>query len=141
MRFTVPQFIEYEMKIVGPLTFRQFIFVGIAGAIGFFLYYTIGKTNFFLFVVACFILGAIAIGLAFLQIGGRSLPTILGNFLRFNLSPKIYLWRKKEVPVTEFRKEEPSLAKATEGEEELPLKIAEKSQLKKIKTQIETKTK
>jgi len=139
MRFTVPQFIEYEMKIVGPLTFRQFIFVGIAGAIGFFLYYTIGKTNFFLFVVACFILGAIAIGLAFLQIGGRSLPTILGNFLRFNLSPKIYLWRKKEVPITEFKK--PSGAEVMESAEELPLKIAEKSQLKKIKTQIETKTK
>jgi len=139
MRFTVPQFIEYEMKIVGPLTFRQFIFVGIAGAIGFFLYYTLGKTNFFLFIVACFILGTVSIALAFLQIGGRSLPTILGNFLRFNLSPKIYLWRKKEMPVIEFKK--PTTAEVVEDEVELPLKIAEKSRLKKIKTKIETRTK
>lgn len=139
MRFTVPQFIEYEMKIVGPLTFRQFIFIGIAGAIGFFLYFTIGKTNLFLFIVACFILGVISVTLAFLQIGGRSFSTIIGNFLRFKLSPKIYLWGKKEVPVTEFRK--PSAAEVVEGEEELPLKIAEKSRLKRIKNQIETKTK
>lgn len=139
MRFTVPQFIEYEMKIVGPLTFRQFIFIGIAGAIGFFLYFTIGKTNLFLFIVACFILGVISVTLAFLQIGGRSFSTIIGNFLRFKLSPKIYLWGKKEVPATEFRK--PSAAEVVEGKEELTLKIAEKSRLKRIKNQIETKTK
>ena len=138
MRFTVPQFIEYEVKIVGPLTFRQFIFVGIGGAFCFFLYFTISKTNFFLFIVACLIIGAIAISLAFLQIGGRSLPTIIGNFLRFNLTPKIYIWRKKELPVTILKKEE---FKKEEKVEELPLKIAEKSQLKKIKTEIETKTK
>jgi len=137
MRFTVPQFIEYETKIVGPLTFRQFIYVGIAGAICFFLYFTIGKTNFFLFIVACLIIGAIAVALAFFQIGGRSLPTIAGNFLRFTLAPKIYIWKKKEMPITIFRKE----IKKEEKKEELPLKIAEKSQLKKIKTEIETRTK
>jgi len=138
MRFTVPQFIEYETKIVGPLTFRQFIFVGIAGAICFFLYFTIGKTNFSLFIIACLIIGAIAISLAFLQIGGRPLLTIIGNFLRFKLTPKIYIWGKKELPITIFKKEE---IKKEEKVEELPLKIAEKSRLKKIKTQIETKTK
>jgi len=138
MRFTVPQFIERETPIVGPLTFKQFIFVGIAGAICFFLYFTIGKANFFLFIVASLIIGAIAVALAFLQIGGRSLPIILANFFRFSLSPKIYIWRKKELPVTIFKKEE---VKKEEKVEELPLKIAEKSQLKKIKTQIETRTK
>jgi len=137
MRFTVPQFIEYETKIIGPLTFRQFIFVGIAGAICFFLYFTLGKTNFALFIMACLIIGAIAGVLAFLQIGGRPFPTIIGNFLRFNLRPKMFIWRKKEMPMTIFKKE----IKKEETAEELPLKIAEKSRLKKMKTQIETKTK
>lgn len=137
MRFTLPQFIEYETKIVGPLTFKQFIFVGIAGAICFFLYFTIGKTNFTLFLMASLIIGTIAAALAFLQIGGRPFPTIIGNFLRFNLKPKMFIWRKKEIPITIFKKE----IKKEEGAEELPLKIAEKSKLKKLKTQIETKTK
>jgi len=139
MRFTVPQFIEYETKIIGPFTFRQFIFVGIAGGLIFFLYFSFGKTNFFLFLVISIILAALSLALAFLQIGGRSLPGVLGSFFRFSLSPKIYLWKKREVPIKIIKKGEPPSTKTMENEEELPLKIAEKSQLKKIKTRIETK--
>lgn len=136
MRFTVPQFIEYEAKIVGPLTFRQFVYIGIAGAICFILYFSV---PFSMFLIACFVLGIGALSLAFLKIGGRSLPVILTNFLRFSLTPKMYIWRKKEQLVTVFKKEEAKKEEKTE--EELPLKIAEKSQLKKLHTQIETKTK
>ena len=135
MRFTLPQFIEHEPKIVGPLTFRQFSFIGVAAAICFILYYTV---PFSVFLIACLILGGGAMALAFLRIGGRSLPTILGNFLKFSVSPKIFIWRKIEAPIKVFKKER---IKKEEAEEELPLKIAEKSQLKKIRTQIEIQTK
>jgi len=137
MRFTVPQFIERETPIVGPLTFRQFLIIGVAGGIVFFLYFSIGKTSFLLFLILAITLMSVSLALAFLQIGGRSLLTILGNFLRFSLSSKTYLWKKKEVPIMVFKKE----VIKEEVKEELPLKIAEKSQLKKIKTEIETKTK
>ena len=135
MRFTIPQFIEHEPKIVGPLTFRQFSFIGVAAAICFILYYTV---PFSVFLIACLILGGGAMALAFLRIGGRSLPTIFGNFLKFSVSPKIFIWRKIEAPIKVFKKER---IKKEEAEEELPLKIAEKSQLKKIRTQIEIQTK
>lgn len=139
MRFTVPQFIEYEAKIVGPFTFRQFVYIGLAGAVCFILYFSV---SFSIFLISSFLLVGGALAFAFLKIGGRSLFTIIGNFLRFNLTPKIYIWRKKEQPITVYKKEKkPSSAKATEGEEELPLKIAEKSQLKKLRNKIETKTK
>ncbi len=137
MRFTVPQFIEYETKIVGPFTFKQFVYVGLAGAVCFVLYFTV---SFSLFLISCFLLGAGALSLAFLKIGGRSLPVFLGNFLRFTLTPKMYIWRKKEQAAMVFKKER--VKKSEEKtEEELPLKIAEKSRLKKLKTQIEIKTK
>jgi len=32
MRYTVPQFIEHEAKIIGPLTFKQFTYLAMAGA-------------------------------------------------------------------------------------------------------------
>lgn len=138
MRFTVPQFIEHEAKIVGPLTFRQFVFIGIAGAVCFFLYFSIAKTSFFLFLLlSIFILG-IGAALAFLKIGGRGLPTILANFLRFRLGSKFYIWQRKEALITISKRLE---IKKEVKEGELPLKIAEASQLKKIKTEIETKTK
>jgi len=134
MRFTLPQFIEHEAKIIGPLTFRQFIFIGMAGGICFILFFTV---PFSIFLIACLILGGGAMALAFLKIGGRSLPTILGNFLKFSVSPKIFIWRKIETPIKVFKKEK---IKKEGVEEELPLKIAERSQLKKIRTQIETQT-
>lgn len=135
MRFTLPQFIEHEPKIIGPLTFRQFGFIGIAAAICFVLYYTV---PFSVFLIACLILGGGAMALAFLKIGGKSLPAILGNFLKFSVSPKMFIWGKVEVPIRILKKEK---IKKEEAEEELPLKIAERSQLKKIRTKIETQTK
>ena len=135
MRFTVPKFIEHEAKIVGPLTFKQFIFIGVAGAIGFILYFTV---PFSIFLIASLIFGGGAMALAFLKIGGRSLPTILGNFLKFSISPKMFIWRKIEAPIKVFKKEKIKKEMAEEG---LPLKIAEKSQLKKLRAQIETQTK
>ena len=136
MRFTVPQFIEHEAKIVGPLTFRQFSFVGVAAAICFILYYAV---PFSVFLAACFILSGGAVALAFLKIGGRSLSTVFSNFLKFSVSTRIFIWRKAEMPIMVFKKVE--IKKEEEAEDELPLKIAGKSQLNKLKTQIEIKTK
>src|SRR4030042_7019655 len=99
MRFTVPQFIEHEAKIVGPLTFKQFIYFGIAGSICFILYFSVPFSVFFL---SCIVLGMTALVLAFLKIGGRGVPTILSNFLRFSLTPKMYIWKKSEKPITVF---------------------------------------
>ena len=134
MRFTVPQFIEHEAKIVGPLTFKQFIYVGIAAAICFMIYFS---APFSVFVLASvFIIGA-SIALAFLKIGGRPLPSVIGNFLKFKLSPRMYLWKKKQGTISILEKAKPEIKK----EEETPLKIVKKSQLKNIQTEIETKTK
>jgi hypothetical protein len=141
MRFNVPQFIEHEAKIVGPLTFKQFIFIGGAGVLCFVLYYSV---PFSIFLAASVILGGAGAALAFLKIGGMSLPSILANFFKFSITPKIYIWKKREQPGIRIykREEKTSSAKTTEGkEEELPLKIAEKSRLKRLHTQIETKTK
>jgi len=133
MRFTVPQFIEREAKIVGPMTFRQFIFIAIAGAICFFIY---NIAPFSVFVIACIVFGGSALALAFLEVQGRSLPVVLSNLLRFNLAPKMYLWKKREIPIKILKKK---TIVQPEKEPETPLKIAEKSQLKKLRTEIETK--
>lgn len=135
MRFTVPKFIEHEAKIVGPLTFKQFAFIGFAGSVCFALYFI---APFSIFILACLILGGGSVALAFFKIGGRSLSTVTGHFLKFSVSPKMYIWKKSGVPMKIFKKKE---VKKKKEEEELPLKIAANSQLKKLRTQIETKTK
>jgi len=130
MQFQVPQFIEHEAKILGPLTFRQTIFMGIAAMACFILYFAIGKTNFFLFLLlAALILGATA-ALAFIKISGQSLSSIVKNFFVFSLAPKLYLWNRKETPVyfekspiKPVKKEEPEIS---------PLKIVKGSNIKDL---------
>ena len=94
MRFTIPQFIEHEAKIIGPLTFKQFIFVGLAGAAVFLLYFSLAKTNFALFLFLGAIIMLLAVLLAFAKINGRTLPVILANIFRFLIAPRKYIWKK-----------------------------------------------
>lgn len=135
MQFTVPQ-IEYETKIVGPLTIKQFAIIGVAGLTCFVLFFTLGKTNFSLFIIITGVLMVSAIILAFVRVGGKSLPAIMADILKFSVAPKIYLWKKKDALITIFKKEE---IKKEEVKERAPLRVSQKSQLKKLRTFIETK--
>ena len=138
MRFQVPQFIEAEAKIVGPLTFKQLLYLVGPGLIIFFLYFSLAKTNLLVFILITVFLAGLALSFAFLKIGGYSFSVLLKNFLSFFISSKIYLWEKKATPPKIIPKKE----KPKEEVPETPtLKIAEKSQLKKLSSQIETMTK
>ena len=95
MRFTIPQFIEHEAKIAGPLTFKQFMYVGGAGATIFVLYFSMAKTNFALFLFLALVITLVALAMAFVKIGGRTLLTILANLFRFLIAPKKYIWKHK----------------------------------------------
>ena len=64
MRFEVPQFIEIEARIFGPLTWRQFLYLGGGIGMGVVLYLT---TNFIVFLLVGLPLGALALALAFYQ--------------------------------------------------------------------------
>lgn len=138
MPYVVPKFIEMKPKIVGPLTFKQFIFIGIAGAISFLLYFTLAKKSFFLFIVFSFILISGALSLAFLKSGGQPLPTILKNFFIFSARPKLYIFKKKVLPPKLVPKKETPPKK----KEEPVLKVTPKpGRLQKLSTRVTTRTK
>lgn len=132
MRFQVPQFIDHEAKVIGPLTFRQFIYVGIPGALAFFLYFF---APFFVFIIASVFLGAIGLMFAFVKIGGRSLPNILMHFSSFTLSPKRYLWHKGKAPAqtSQVQYQQP-VEQPTKRE----IKLVQKSKLKDLSVRVET---
>lgn len=130
-QYTVPKFIEMEPKIVGPFTFKQFTYIAIAAAILFILWFSV---PFYLFVIFAIILMGGALTLSFLKIEGRSLPTILKNFLIFSVKPRIYIWKKKLAP-PKIIKEKPKIKE--EIEPESVLKITKKGHLRKISNHIE----
>lgn len=140
MRVTFPQFSNVQAKIVGPLTFRQFIYVALGIGGGFLIYLIVGKENFLLFLFLIIVVFIFIGALAFARIEGRDITTVMKNLFRFGLTSKIYLWRKTEAPMIVFQKYTPR-KRIKKEEEAIPLKIAEGSQLKRIKTKIEMKTK
>jgi len=133
MRFNVPQFIEHEAKIVGPLTFRQFAYIGSAGVIGFILFHTLPRPIFLPIVL---ILGLSSFALAFVKINGISLPRIITNFFKFIISSRIYLWQKDEEKTTTQKKTKIETFKKKSSIKE---ELTKESQLKKISTKIDTK--
>ncbi len=130
MEFTVPQFIEYEAKVIGPFTFKQFIVVGGAGIVCFILYL---KVHFLIFLPLAVIIGGGALALTFLKLGGRTPLDVLKNFMFYSISPKIYLWKRKIITTKIVKKEEKKVI-----EEEPALKIVKKSKLKELATKVET---
>ena len=97
MRFQVPQFIERDIKVVGPLTFKQVIIVGAGVLVCTFFYFLIAPKSFFLFIVLSLPVMGVSFALAVGQSGGQSLLTVISNFFVFTFSSRKYLWKKKAV--------------------------------------------
>lgn len=100
MQFQVPQFIDVEEKIVGPLTLRQFLYLAGGFLISIIFYFTV---NFGVWIFITLIVGAIAVTLAFVKVNGQPILHIGMAFLSFYLKPHIYVWQpeKPEIPKSE----------------------------------------
>ena len=97
MQFQVPQFIEVEDKIFGPLTFKQFIYIG--GGLG--ACYIIWRVLPLLLAAPLILaIGGLTAGLAFFQINGRPLIVALENAFFFFVRSKLYLWNNARKPLT-----------------------------------------
>lgn len=92
MQFQIPQFIEVEDKIFGPLTFRQFVYL--AGGVG--TCYLVFRVLPFLLAlpVMGIIMGFVA-ALAFFQYNGRPFILAIEHGFYFLLHPKLYLWNNE----------------------------------------------
>ena len=110
MQFQVPQFIEIEDKIFGPLTLRQFLYLagGAGASIGLFIYipYKIVAILIIIPIVA------FALALTFYKINGKPFIDVVESFFYYTLGSKLYLWRKAEKkPVSQIT-EQVQLAKS-----------------------------
>ncbi len=134
MQFQIPQFIERETRVVGPLTFRQFLYVGTAGAIGFVLYFTL---PFLMFVTLTLPLMMVGVSLAFFSVNGKSLPSLIVGFLSFTMGTKTYVWKKGGVSsVIPGPIQETPLPKQITEEQ---LGLTKESRLKNLSTKLDYK--
>ena len=94
MRFQVPQFIEVEDKIFGPLTLKQFVYLAGAGGVLFIL------LKIFPVIVAVFLaipIVALAVALAFYKVNDRPFVFALESAFKYLLSNRLYIWKSKDI--------------------------------------------
>jgi hypothetical protein len=96
MQFEVPQFIEIEDKIFGPLTWRQFLYMGGGGLMAAVMFLTM---PFVVFVLLGIPLGAIAFALAFYPVNNRPFSHFLEAMYTYATRQKIYHWQQNQTIV------------------------------------------
>lgn len=103
MRFELPQFIQTEIKLIGPFTFKQFLWIGTGGAIIFLLFsLTQGSLLFWVIGIPVAIL---AIALAFMKVGEMPLFNYIVYALSYTFNPKKYVFKQDKSEITDYYKD------------------------------------
>lgn len=92
MRFNVPQFVDIEDTIIGPLTLKQFLLL-IGGGVVIAVLWWLFELWFVMLLGAPLII--ILLAAVFIKIDGRSLPKVFSAWLNYWLNPRFYIWKKK----------------------------------------------
>ena len=105
MRFQVPQFIEVEDKIFGPLTIKQFIYLAGGAGLSFVIYSVLGLVLGSIPILAVI---AFSVSLAFYKYNGRTFVEGIEAAFYYFINTKLYIWRKvaNKKEVAETKQEE-----------------------------------
>lgn len=92
MRYQVPQFIEVEDKIFGPLTLKQFIYLAGGGGVVL-LAFTLLPIYIAFIATLPFIV--LSLALAFYKVNDRPFVEALEHAILYFLGTKLYLWKNQ----------------------------------------------
>lgn len=134
MRFQVPQFIEVEDRIFGPLTIKQFIFLAGGAGISFLVYIIIG--NIVLAAVPIILIMGVSGTLAFYKVNRRPFISIVESAFKYFFGTKLYIWKKEEKPA---RTEEEVIAKEAKSYASVMVPKISNSKLKDLTWSLDIK--
>jgi hypothetical protein len=107
MEYQVPQFIDVEDKIFGPLTFKQFIYV--AGGLGLCVVLVLYLPRIIGIILAIPV-AAFSLALAFYKVNNKSFSDMLEAGIKYYLNDRLYLWKKLDKTDAELAKSSPVVA-------------------------------
>ncbi len=96
MQFQVPQFIEVEDKIFGPLTLKQFIYLAGGTGLSLILYFFLPLS---IAVILILPVAGLSLALAFYTVNNKPFINVLESAFNYVLSHKLYLWQKVPRPI------------------------------------------
>lgn len=90
-QFVVPQFIDVESKIFGPITMRQFVSILVAGFVEFVIY---KLSDFVLFALMSVFVAILTFVFAFKKVQGLPFHFFLLNYVQRFKKPTVRVWDK-----------------------------------------------
>lgn len=130
MRFLVPQFIDVEDKVFGPLTLKQAIYLAGALAVAVALLIRYGL---FMTILIAGPLVAFASALAFLKINDQPFVNLVFAAFFYTIRNRLYLWKKTPQKHTdEARLQKPAVSRPN-------ISIVSQSKLKELAWSLDTR--
>ena len=133
MQYQVPQFIDIEDRIIGPLTLKQFLYLALGGAILFVAWFIF---KFYIWIVIAIPIAAIASAFAFIKINDRPFVYFFLSFINYHLKPKLYIF--STVPA---KLQPETLAVKESKETPMPTETITRSKLKELALSLDTDAK
>jgi len=130
----VPQNIDLEDKIVGPLTLTQFLYVLGGGLLDYILFQSLGKNYFGIFLLIGGPIAIIALSLAFFKVQEQPLSHFITVGISYLTRPKVRIWKRLDSYPT-------VLTEPPKKKEEEPIiikKHLEKSELDQLAYNLDT---
>ena len=93
MRYQVPQFLEIEDKIIGPLTIKQFVYLAGGAGMSFIIYTYL---PFYLALLLIVIVIPLALALAFYKVNNKPFIDFLESAFLFYTKQNLYIWKREE---------------------------------------------
>ena len=135
MQYQVPQFIDIEDRIIGPLTLKQFIYLAFAAALLFVFWFLF---KFYIWIIVALPITAAALAFAFLKINDRPFVYFFLAAVFYFIKPRLYIFSNIPKP---RRSEE--VGAPTEASEEIksqaPTEKITRSKLKELALNLDTR--
>jgi len=102
-KYIVPQFIDIENKILGPITVRQFVTIAVGGVLMFISY---KLSDFSLFLILSGVIALFIILVGFIKFNGLPFHIFILNIIATYKKPMLRVWLKQyEKPQKESEKD------------------------------------
>lgn len=131
MHYQVPQYLDIEDKIIGPLTLKQFIYLLLGGGLLFLLY---SLLKFFIFIIFAIPIACFVLLLAFYKKDNQKFTQFFLNLVGFITKPNTYAWKKSR-PQKPEEEPAPKIIKKAKSATKLP----KESELEKVQWEVEIK--
>jgi len=118
-QYKIPQNIDIEDKIFGPLTLKQFLYAMGGGIIVYILFNIFGQSDFGMFIIISLPIAILTLALIFVKVNERPFIDFIFYFADYSRSSKIRKWDKSakikmENIKTKITEEEKGLQKELE---------------------------